>query len=332
MATLPPNQNALLHIAVLENNEKAVRFLLKHGAQPNTRMHSSKEQCLRYDMVLNAEMSDLLYRYRSSSSSCAMIANIQTLPHHKLNTTYDSHRNRSFSNTSDICKHFRQQQQQQQRSPMPLHVAAANGRRDIVELLLDYGAHVNAEIEGEYTPLVIAIILKQYEIARILIHEGANVNARSKNSKTPMHYAVKTKQIEIVQLLLSKGGRVNARTDHGVTPLHIAVERKLKDVAELLLRCGADVNAVTKTGVTPLHCAAVKGQREITELILKYGGDVSVIMKKGEIDVTPLLWVTEVERKKITDIVYRYVPKTSASGFYERFFKKIWKQLCGIRK
>jgi ankyrin repeat protein len=328
MAAVSPTQNALLHIAVLENNEKAVRFLLKHGAHANARMYSSKEQRLGCDSILSAEMPDLFYRYRSPSSSCPLAANIQTLPHQKLNSTYDSHRNRSFSNASDIYKQLRYQQ----RSPTALHVAAANGRRDILELLLDYGADVNAEMEGDYTPLVIAILLKHYEIARLLIHEGANVNSRSRNGKTPMHYAVKTKQIEVVQLLLGKGGSVNARTDHGVTPLHIAVERKLKDVAELLLECGGDVNAVTKTGVTPLHCAAVKGQRDITELILRYGGDVNVIMKKGEIDVTPLLWVTELERKKITDIVYRYVPKTSGTGFYERFFKKIWKQICGNRK
>lgn len=54
-----------------------------------------------------------------------------------------------------------------------------------------------------------------------------------------------------------------------------------------------------------------------------HGGDVSVIMKKGEIDVTPLLQVTDGEIRKISNIVYRYVAKNSVFVYYGKFFKKL---------
>lgn len=330
----PVNQNTLLHSAVLEDNEKVVKFLLKHGADANARMRSGKEPIQSLGTDPNPEMREIFYRYRSSSinSTGFSVLNLSAGTSHTLNP-YTGHRNRSVSNASENIKYRSLQRSDtgsKNRNPTPVHVASANGKRNILELLLSHGGDVNLEMEGEYTALSIAILRRHLDVAELLVNQGANVNYRGKSGKTPLHFAVKSRQIEMVQLLLRNGADVNSRTEHGVTALHIAVERKLQDVAELLLKNGSDVNARTKTGVTPLHCAAVKGQKEITEMILSYGGDVSVIMKKGEIDVTPLLWVTENERKKITDILHKYVVKSNtAGGYYSRLIKKVWKHISG---
>lgn len=333
--------NALLHAAVLEDNLRAVKFLLKHGADANARRLGPRRgstrdtlQSLCCDATISANTitdSDVFpARYRSSSfTSCTFLPTPVPVSPGKAFSTFGhkllGHRNRSLSIADNGSKHHHH------KNPAPLHIAVSKCRPEIIELLLQHGADVNAEMEGEYTALVIAAAFKRQDVAAMLVNAGADVNSRSRNGRTPLYFAVKYKQLEMVQLLLANSADAETCTEQGVTPLHVAVEHKLQDVAELLLKNGANVNARTKTGITPLHCAVVKGQREMTEMILNYGADVRAIMRKGEIDVMPLLWVTETEAQKTMDILYKYVAKTNKSGFYGSFFKKIWRHLS-LRK
>ena len=338
----------LLHVAVFEDDELAVRFLLKHGADVNSRMSAPVQ--LQRLTIESTVPGEIFARRRSGSfSKYFLMASSQPLSAcctHEMNNSLGHRRNSSSLSLSgsitEIFKplfsqnyHNHQYYQSKLKHPTSLHVAAANAKKAIVEQLIKYGGDVNVEMEGyygDYTPLIIAIFCRRYDVTELLLQHGAHVNVRTKNGKTPLHFAVKTKDADLVRLLLKNGADMKACTEQGVTPLHVAVERKLYAVAELLLKHGADVNARTKTGVTPLQCAAVRGQREMTEMILSFGGDVTCIMKKGEIDVTPLLWVTESERTKIIDLLNKYKSKTvttSSTGGYGKFIMKIWERISG---
>ncbi|XP_058798497.1 ankyrin-3-like [Phymastichus coffea] len=307
----------LLHAAVLENNEKAVRFLLKHGARANAPCRHGVKYLRQNFSDHRTEISEISSRYRSLSLSSGCIITPNPVVWAPGSAYTFSGRGRSHS----VDEH-------RPKSLTPMHVAAANGHPGITKMLIGHGGDANARMEGDYTPLVIALLYKHHEVVEMLTNVGANLNRRMRNGKTPMYFAVKSKRPSLVALLLKKGADPNAATDHGVTPLHIAVERKLAEVAELLLACGAHANARTKTGVTPLHCAAATGQTNIVELILRHGGDVSAILKRGEIDVAPLLWVTESERRKIAELVRNYAPASKAASPYGTLVKRLWKQLA----
>ena len=73
----------------------------------------------------------------------------------------------------------------------PLHCAAWKGHQEVVALLLEAGADVNAQNHNEHwgtTPLHAAAHGNQAGIAQLLIEHGAEVNARDLNGKTPMHH------------------------------------------------------------------------------------------------------------------------------------------------
>jgi ankyrin repeat protein len=73
----------------------------------------------------------------------------------------------------------------------PLHCATWKGHQQIVALLLDVGADVNAQNHNEHwgtTPLHAAAHANQAAIAQLLIEHGAEVKARDLNDKTPMHH------------------------------------------------------------------------------------------------------------------------------------------------
>lgn len=59
------------------------------------------------------------------------------------------------------------------------------------------------------------------DIAQLLISYGANVNALTEYQWTPLHSAVKWKSNDCVALLLQHGSDANAESQGGQTPLHI---------------------------------------------------------------------------------------------------------------
>jgi cytohesin len=158
----------------------------------------------------------------------------------------------------------------------PLHVATEKGYRDVIEVLLQKGANVDARTTDHgATPLHVAAQNGQKEIVEVLLENKADVNAETTYHTTPLYLACLNDQKEVVEVLLKYGARVNAETtDEGATPLHWAASYGFKEVVEVLLENGADVKAKTAVqGATPLHWAAGRGHSGVVKLLLQKGAD-----------------------------------------------------------
>ena len=68
-----------------------------------------------------------------------------------------------------------------------LHLAAANGHVDVVKVLIQNGADVNAVDEYKFTALHLAARHGHVDIAKVLIENGADVNAVQKDKCTALH-------------------------------------------------------------------------------------------------------------------------------------------------
>ena len=68
----------------------------------------------------------------------------------------------------------------------PLHEAAEAGRTDIVQLLLDAGADVEASDKYGRTPLHTACEFGNTTTVQLLLEQGADPNARNKWDRTPL--------------------------------------------------------------------------------------------------------------------------------------------------
>ena len=140
-----------------------------------------------------------------------------------------------------------------------LHEAAARGHTALVDLLLDYGAKINAVTSSGMTPLHIATLFAAQDVVKLLLERGANANTMFANGHTALHWAAIKGDVGCSELLLRYGANVEARSAAGRTPLHWAALKGHRGVAELLLNCGADGDARDELGRTPLDWARERG-------------------------------------------------------------------------
>lgn len=132
-----------------------------------------------------------------------------------------------------------------------LHRAAYQGCMELVELLIESGADVNARNGNDATPLFMVSRYNCEDIARLLIVKGAHVNIENCWGQTPLHIAAEYDSAVIVTILIESRANIEAKDNNGSTPLHV-VPNVQGDVAAILLQYGANVNVLDNVGISPL--------------------------------------------------------------------------------
>lgn len=206
----------------------------------------------------------------------------------------------------------------------PLCLSAAKGHKEIVELLLDYGADANQGLDEEdgMNPLLEAALKEQTEVVETLVNrgavvglhfsayqgdlttvreqlqQGAAINSMRNRGMTPLHLAALGGHVEVVKFLLNQGADVNAYAYLSETPLHIAIRQHQRDIIQLLIESGADLNRSGRLG-SPLCIAVRENAEDLVQLLIDSGADVvgrenkkpplHLAVKKGSVNIARLL-------------------------------------------
>jgi ankyrin repeat protein len=149
--------------------------------------------------------------------------------------------------------------------------AAATGTQDRVEQLLhkDPGSLNSCSADG-WMPLHLAVFFGRINIVHLLLNKGAQINATSKNDQrvTPLHSALANPQnATVAQLLIDSGADLNARQSEGLTPLHYAAANGLELIVRNLMARSVDLSAKEAGGKTAHDLAVEKGYTSIAELL-----------------------------------------------------------------
>jgi ankyrin repeat protein len=166
----------------------------------------------------------------------------------------------------------------------PLLIASSNGNAEIVQILIENGADVNARLKntltpyGFTTPLWAAANYKgDVQTIRELLSAGAFIETRDMDGETPLMAAARRGDVEVVKTFVAAGAQVNAThsQNHG-TALMNAAGWGRTEVVRVLLPAGADVNAQQTSGHTALMLAAEQGYTNIVKELIAAGADVNV--------------------------------------------------------
>ena len=134
--------------------------------------------------------------------------------------------------------------------------AAEYGHAEIVRLLIEHGADVNATKTGA-TALMLAAAKGRAEIVNMLLEAGADIAHKDYTNKQALHYAAQFGRTDIARALIDTGADIEAVDRKGSTALMFAAGNGYIETARLLIERGANINARTEYGRTPLMVAAL---------------------------------------------------------------------------
>lgn len=201
-----------------------------------------------------------------------------------------------------------------QRCFTALHIAAGMGNNEVVEVLLDHGALINApshslcgckraagmlnNIESPepdstlpmWTPLHAAICHNHPATAMLLLSRGAicmmealATGTREQYDSTALHHAAALGQVDLVKYLVENGHQtdLNVQDRRSLTPFYYAYANSRWDsTIPLLLQMGANINPEIKfyqpyCTITPLGEAVRLGNFDDAQKLIGLGADPS---------------------------------------------------------
>lgn len=124
---------------------------------------------------------------------------------------------------------------------LSLHIAASEGRREVLSLLLQCpsGRAAMERFDSlERTPLACAVESGHYEAATILLDAGADANSidTANLGRPPIYWAVNAGDTRLVTLLLAHGADPTIKVGLNESPLELASSLKREDLLPILRR------------------------------------------------------------------------------------------------
>ncbi|KAJ8348584.1 hypothetical protein SKAU_G00271730 [Synaphobranchus kaupii] len=240
---------SLLHYAIQQTNEEAVKFLLLNNANPNlpnakgsTALHLATEKRLK-------NMAELLLGRKTNIN--AKDEDHYTPLHFAAQNGDETitrlllDRNAAINEVDFEGAHavaHRLPARAGERGPRPAQpggpTSTSRARTTGPPSILRPG-RVTSPSGG------------QYRVARILIELGADIHIRAAGLRTPLHVAAETGHTSTSRLLIKHKADIQAQTAQGCTAIHLAAQRGYLPTVKMLMEEKADPRG---TNCAPPHC------------------------------------------------------------------------------
>lgn len=135
-------------------------------------------------------------------------------------------------------------------------------------------------VDGD-SPLSLALMMEAKELVPILIEGGADVNARNGQDLTLLHQAILKEDAETAVFLLNQGADFNALTGDQESPLQLAIHCRLPTVVDQLCTLGVSFSSPNSKGDPPLWTALESEQDEIASVLVRHGVDTDCWSSSG---------------------------------------------------
>lgn len=106
----------------------------------------------------------------------------------------------------------------------PIHYAAAHGRFELCQWLIENKAKVVSKDKYKRCPLTMAVRNGHSKVASLLLQHGADVEQADSSGNTPLHFAAAYGWMDCIELLVNDAkANLNSANSWKITPINIAM-------------------------------------------------------------------------------------------------------------
>lgn len=153
--------------------------------------------------------------------------------------------------------------------PTALHLAAWDGKLEVVQQLLKHGADVNAQGGMYNTALQAAGFAGFEDVVDYLLKNDADASLGGGLFANALSAAVASGAFDIVPMLHEKKVDINAQDGQGRTAIHLAAWRGSLDMFMWLKDNNGDLSIKDHQGRTVLHHAAMAGSSDVIKMLMQ---------------------------------------------------------------
>ncbi len=157
-----------------------------------------------------------------------------------------------------------------------LHHACRNGHLEVVKLLVEHGASIEATDDKGMTPILEVAGLGCLDVVRFLEENGCDINAVAADGRTILHFSAIDNSVTDLEHFLQSPKLTHSlttRTRNGRTVLLCAVEAGSVEATRFILQRSSRLEILSKTddGYTCLHYAVISGEMRLFPLLENSG-------------------------------------------------------------
>jgi len=238
-----PEGDAPLHLAARAGDADLIQLLLSKGAAINARGMNGETPLL---IATNKDTPLALYQTLIDKGADVNARTGGTQPYGGNNQIYYRRGGYQYANAGG--------------GTTPLHRAILTGRTELVRVLLEHGANIEAPDDQGQTPLVAVIQRAGYndgngsvsEMLTLLLAKGANPKTRFQNTDL-LSFAIQRGRPELVKTLLATK-KVSLGTSRGSSLTSVVSSGNI-EMVRVLLDAGVSPTEPDQYGRTPLQAA-----------------------------------------------------------------------------
>ncbi|KAI8643885.1 hypothetical protein BD408DRAFT_414043 [Parasitella parasitica] len=168
-----------------------------------------------------------------------------------------------------------------------LHVAAMNGKLDLLKTCTKHGANVESTDAYGRTALHYATMNGFADCVSFLLTRQTDIECRDHDGFSPLIYAIMNGHTPCVDILIQANANIEPRHEGDHIPLSLACHFGHTDIALMLYNQGAK-NLPNAESLYPLHLAARQGHAELCRVLSQNKQDLDKADKYNT--WTPLFW------------------------------------------
>ena len=275
------NGKAPLHCAVEKGKLNIIQWLAEHGADINIESHP-----IRFSG--HQSLSERIIQNNIAIIKKPIKNQDQIVPNEKID---------SFDFIQWLSEHIPLIKNCRGQMPFcggtPLHFAVHNNRFDIIKLLIEMGANINASDFYNTTPLHLAVGISSLENIQWLVQHGADINALTIYNETPLHIAIRNNRVDVTQWLVKHGAFVKdkeyySHPNYPLFALYLSDHKHIETI-KWFAKNADYINTIYEKDPndkrTLLHIAVELDNMHVTRWLTENGADINA---QANDNVTPL--------------------------------------------